>query len=196
MAYNLEASKWFFEPDEYTIDGNNLTVTTMPGTDFWQRTYYGFQNDNAPVCYVPVSDKYFTFTVKVAFQCSAMFDQCGIAIYQDSDNWVKAGLEYKDEEGGWLGSVVTNHGYSDWATTEVEGGIQEIWYRVSRRESDYLIEYSFDGVGYKQMRIFHLFQGAETVNLGLLACSPLDNSFEARFTEIHLGDCLWEAHEA
>ncbi len=194
MTYNLKEAKWFNKPKNSTITDRQVEITTDPGTDFWQRTYYGFQNDNAHVLYLPLEEPYFTFSFKVTFETSKLFDQCGVTIYQNSDNWVKAGIEYKDESIGWMGSVVTNHGYSDWATTEVSGQIKILWYRLSRRESDYLIETSVDGKTYQQMRIFHLFEGAGEVNVGMLACSPLENSFKAVFTEIELGECVWEKH--
>ena len=30
------------------VDNERVRFTTSPGTDLWQRTYYGFRNDNAP----------------------------------------------------------------------------------------------------------------------------------------------------
>ena len=46
-------------------------------------------------------------------------------------------LNTENNEYQRLGSVVTNKGYSDWATTDVEASIKSMWYRLSRRESDY-----------------------------------------------------------
>ena len=40
---------WTREPEEYVIEGDCLKVTTSAHTDLWQRTYYHFRNDNAPV---------------------------------------------------------------------------------------------------------------------------------------------------
>ena len=40
---------WIREPEEYSITKDRITITTMPHTDLWQRTYYHFRNDNAPV---------------------------------------------------------------------------------------------------------------------------------------------------
>lgn len=192
--FNLKNAKWFFEPKKYYIEENTLEIETEPKTDFWQRTYYNFQNDNAPVLYNSIKDEYFTFTVKTNFNSKNLFDQCGIAIYQNSENWIKVGTEYKNEEISWLGSVVTNNGYSDWATTEIKS-TKEIWYRISRRKSDYLIENSYDGINFYQMRIFHLNKGDELINLGLCACSPGESSFIAKFTEISLSQCLWKEHK-
>ena len=48
-----------------------------------------------------------------------LFDQCGVVMYLDSENWLKASIEYENERFQRLGSVVTNLGYSDWATTDI-----------------------------------------------------------------------------
>ena len=91
------------------------------------------------------SEKYFSFIVKTEFNSKRRFDQCGVVMYLNSDNWLKASIEYENEEFQRLGSVVTNRGYSDWATTDIDASIHSIWYRLSRRESDYCIECSTDG---------------------------------------------------
>ena len=151
-------STWIYEPKEYNLSDVKLMIKTEPKTDFWQRTYYGFQNDNAPALLIHTSEKYFSFSVKTQFNSKHRFDQCGVIIYQDSDNWFKASIEYENENYQRLGSVVTNHGYSDWATTDIPAKQKEMYYRLSRRGSDYCIENSYDGIHYKQMRIFHLFE--------------------------------------
>ena len=69
-----------------------------------------------------------------------------------------------------------------------------MWYRLSRRESDYCIEYSADGVEFHQMRICHLFKGAEEVVFGVYACSPGQSSFKAVFTEMDVSEGKWKKH--
>ena len=128
---------WIRKPQNVEIKDGKVEVYTEPGTDLWQRTYYGFQNDNAPVLQVKTAEKYFSFVVRTQFESKHRFDQCGIVIYLDSENWLKASIEYENESYQRLGSVVTNHGYSDWATTDIPATIKEMWYRLSRRESDY-----------------------------------------------------------
>ena len=80
-----------------------------------------------------------------------------------------------------LGSVVTNHGYSDWATTDISSDIKHMWYRFSRRESDYCIENSEDGIHYKQMRIFHMWEGSGKITYGIYACSPTEDLIRQLF---------------
>ncbi|ANS74447.1 hypothetical protein AWM70_07510 [Paenibacillus yonginensis] len=195
MKYNPSHSHWLHEPKNYEIKEDQITIYTEPGTDFWQRTYYGFRNDNAPALLFKMDEPYFSFEVKTEFDSQHRFDQCGVIIYQNSDNWSKASIEYENDEYQRLGSVVTNHGYSDWATTDIEASVKRMYYRLSRRESDFLIEHSYDGVAYKQMRIFHLFEGAGEIQLGIYACSPEESSFKAVFSEIWLTECKWKAHE-
>lgn len=185
---------WIRVPKQSIITENAVEIITEPNTDLWQRTYYGFQNDNAPILQMKTNEKYFSFTVKTAFQSKCRFDQCGIAMYLDSENWLKASVEFENAQYQRLGSVVTNHGYSDWATVDISADIKEMWYRFSRRESDYCLECSADGVTFKQMRICHMWEGADEITFGIYACSPEQSSFKAVFTDMEITECKWQAH--
>lgn len=185
--------RWLNPPKVFEVKAESLRVVTEPKTDFWQRTYYGFQNDNAPAFLRSIKDD-FSFTVKTTFDSHTQFDQCGLIIYQDSENWFKASIEYENSEIARLGSVVTNLGYSDWATTDISAQIRTMWYRLSRRGQDFLIENSENGQQFNQMRIFHLHQPLEEVYFGVYACSPLASSFEALFTDFSLTPSTWALH--
>ena len=173
--FNVDNLFWIRKPHQFSITDQEITIMSEPHTDLWQRTYYGFQNDNAPVLQLKTEEKYFSFTVKTVFNSKQRFDQCGIVIYLDAENWLKASSEYENDQFQRLGSVVTNQGYSDWATLDISSNIDTVWYRLSRRESDYCIEYSFDGVDFKQMRICHLAKADADIQFGLYACSPEDS---------------------
>ncbi len=187
---------WLNQPDRFHLDGTSLEIQTQPHTDLWQRTYYHFRNDNAPLFLLETAEPYFSFTVKCSFADShRRFDQCGIALYQDSENWLKASVEYENDRFQHLGSVVTDLGYSDWATTEIPAAIRSMFYRLSRRQDDYCIECSQDGKTFRQMRVCHLHRGSGSVRFGVYACSPEDSSFTAVFSDFQLTDCLWKAHD-
>ncbi|MBQ5422880.1 MAG: DUF1349 domain-containing protein [Clostridiales bacterium] len=193
---DVNSLQWTRQPKVYSIQPGRIEITTEPGTDLWQRTYYHFRNDNAPVLQMETEEKYFSFTVKTDYtDSSRRFDQCGIVMYLDTDNWLKASVEFENEEFQHLGSVVTNHGYSDWATTAIPADVKIMWYRFSRREDDYCIECSSDGVTFTQMRVCHMWEGAGIVRFGIYACSPEDSSFKAVFTDMALTDCVWQAHD-
>ena len=188
--------QWTREPESCRIEGDSLEVLTKPHTDLWQRTYYHFQNDNAPVFQMETEDQFFSFVVKTDFsESNHRFDQCGIVMYLDSENWLKASVEYENEEYQHLGSVVTNLGYSDWATTAIPASVKSMWYRLSRREDDYCVECSSVGISFSQMRICHMHKGGGLIRFGLYACSPENSSFRAVFSEMRLLECQWKAHD-
>lgn len=193
---DLNGFQWTREPRAFRIDGGRLIVVTSPRTDLWQRTYYHFRNDNAPVFQTETEERFFSFTVKTGFQESGRrFDQCGIVVYLDSENWLKASVEYENGEFQHLGSVVTNHGWSDWATTVIPADIKSMWYRLSRREDDYRVECSADGVSFQQLRVCHLHEGKGKIRFGVYACSPEESSFQAVFTDMEITECKWKAHD-
>lgn len=195
MKINLKAMKWTREPKDYKITSDKVEIITAPHTDLWQRTYYHFRNDNAPVLQISTDEKYFSFIVKTEFEAKKRFDQCGVVMYLDSENWLKGSIEYENEQFQHLGSVVTNMGYSDWATTVIDASVKSMWYRFSRREDDYCIECSTDGIHFKQMRICHMWNGKGTIRFGIYACSPEDYSFKATFTNMQITECQWQAHD-
>lgn len=195
MEFDFNKLEWTRKPQKYDIQDQKIIITTEPETDLWQRTYYGFRNDNAPVLQMKTSEKYFSFIVKTEFNSKRRFDQCGVVMYLNSDNWLKASIEYENEEFQRLGSVVTNRGYSDWATTDIDASIHSMWYRLSRRESDYCIECSTDGVHFKQMRICHMWEGTDEIEFGIYACSPENSSFDAVFSHMEMTECQWQKHQ-
>lgn len=208
MQIDLSQASWLNEPSRHSVTFDSVGITTDPHTDFWQRTYYGFRNDNAHAMLWDEPANV-TLTSRVRFEYCSLFDQCGLAVYRDSDCWFKASIEYHDQAFSRLGSVVTNHGYSDWATVDIPSR-GEIWYRLSRRGPDFLIESSDDGETFTQMRVFHLAALGETTvemgrhdppdppaepaRIGFYACSPLDSSFEAVFDQIAIEPSVWRSH--
>ena len=193
---NIDFSQffWIFKPKEQTVTSDAVVFTTEPETDFWQRTYYGFRNDNAHTFVTTVHETEFTFEVKASCKPVKTYDQCGIVIYQDSDNWVKASLEYDGDNISRLGSVVTNLGYSDWASTEVDASLEAVYYRLSRRGQDFCIETSLDGKEFALMRIFHMHNPLPSVNVGIYGCSPLQSSTSVDFSELLFSECKWELY--
>ena len=195
MNFDIHKLRWTREPADYSVAANRIEIITKPHTDLWQRTYYHFRNDNAPVLQMETDEKYFSFVVKTEFDTKVRYDQSGIVMYLDSENWLKASVEYENETIQRLGSVVTNHGYSDWASVDVDAKMKSMWFRLSRRGDDFCIENATDGVHFKQMRICHMFHATDTIRFGVYACSAEDSSFRAVFTDMEITECQWLAHD-
>ncbi len=195
MKVNAKEMKWIREPKQYEVTEDRVEIITEPHTDLWQRTYYHFRNDNAPVLQLETDEQFFSFVVKTDFDTKVRYDQSGIIMYLDSDNWLKASMEYENDKIQRLGSVVTNNGYSDWSSVDVDASIKSMWFRFSRREDDFCIENSVDGVNFKQMRICHMFNAKEKISFGIYACSAEYSTFKASFTDMEITECKWLAHD-
>lgn len=195
MKIDTKNMKWTRAPKQYTITKDKIEMITEPHTDLWQRTYYHFRNDNAPVLQMETEEKYFSFVIKTEFDTKVRYDQSGIVMYLDSENWLKAAMEYENDIIQRLGSVVTNNGYSDWSSVDVDAKIKSVWFRLSRRGDDFCIENSTDGVKFKQMRICHMFNVKDKIQFGIYACSAENSSFKATFTDMEITECKWIAHD-
>ena len=192
--FDVSLLKWIRQPKSFSITPHLIEIVTEPYTDLWQKTYYHMQNDSAPVLQLETQSLFFSFVVKTEFDSKERFDQCGVVMYLDSDNWIKASIEYETSSFQHLGSVVTNKGYSDWSTTAIDASIKSMWYRFSRREDDFCIECSQDGVSFSQMRICHMEKATGPISFGIYACSPQNSSFTAKFTHFQVTECKWLAH--
>lgn len=188
----MDFSKFSFRnpPASFELSDGKLVFATKPETDYWQRTNYGTGADNGHA-FLTEAEGDFTFSVKASYGSDALYDQCGPMVYIDTDNWVKSSIEFISPEASKLGSVVTNLGYSDWAFKEIVF-LPAMWYRLSRKGQDFLLEYSENGKAYHQMRVFHLHDAKGAVKVGVYACSPMNTSFTAEFSEFSLGERTWD----
>ena len=65
---DLATFQWTREPESCTVSEGRIRVVTKPHTDLWQRTYYHFRNDNAPVLQTETEERFFSFVVKTEFE--------------------------------------------------------------------------------------------------------------------------------
>jgi regulation of enolase protein 1 (concanavalin A-like superfamily) len=176
---------WFQEPPRFTV-ADGLRLRTAPRTDFWQRTHYGFERDNGHVLYRTFSGD-FDLRTEVSWEPTAQYDQCGLMVRAAADAWIKVSTEFEDERLSRLGSVVTNLGWSDWATQDVDSGIRRRAYRVVRHGDDFEVYVSAGrGTPWVQIRIAHLHRAPPALMTGLYACSPVGEGFECCFHSLTL----------
>ena len=180
---------WFNEPTKYRI-GRGLEIFTDEKTDFWQNTYYGFQRDNGH-CLLTRHNGDFSLMTHVEFRPQKKYDQCGLMVRVDRENWIKVSTEYESEKCSRLGSVVTNLGFSDWATQDIPSSCREMWYQISKNGSDFLLENSYDGENWLQLRLTHLHKVSEQHEVGVYACSPRGKDFWCRFKWLEISKNEW-----
>jgi uncharacterized protein len=173
---------WFCPPVNWFLENGDLVIHPDAQTDFWQRTHYGFQNDNGHFLHAEV-DGDFELTAKVRLFPVNQYDQAGLMVRISSDFWLKTSIEFEPNEPNRLGAVVTRQGFSDWSTQDVPKSLQELQFRIQREGDDYIVTYrQFEPDPWLQIRMAHLENVQKTsVQCGLYACSPIGSGFEARF---------------
>ena len=172
---DIAEMKWLNKP-VWEKHEEHLSIHTAKDTDYWQRTHYGFQRDNAHAFVREIAGN-FRVRARFHFAPTAQYDQCGLLIRENADCWFKCSTEYENESVSRLGSVFTNAGYSDWATQDISSSIKEMSYEVEFSNRDLIARYSLDGIGFKQMRIGHLQSQESVLQVGIYGCSPEGEGF-------------------
>lgn len=174
---------WFCEPPHHRVENERLIVEPDAGTDFWQRTHYGFRADNGHFLHRAARGN-FVLTTKVRGFPRHQYDQAGLMLRVSQDCWLKTSVEWEpDEPYSRLGAVVTNGGFSDWSTQPVEKTRDTFWFRIRAETNAVVVDSSFDGVRWEQIRMAHLAERSalSDVQCGLYACSPKTAGFRAEF---------------
>jgi uncharacterized protein len=175
--------RWLNGSGVWRVDAASSVLVLEPdaGTDFWRKTHYGFEADNCQFLSAPVAGD-FVVTGKVRFHPVHQYDQAGLLVRVDGTCWIKTSVEYECDDPPRLGVVVTNGGYSDWSVQNFDPARKELWLRISRKGSDFLVEHSSNGEAWELLRVAHLSMNeAASMDCGLYACSPKGPGFRAEF---------------
>ena len=186
-AQTLEKMQWFNEPSQWEIKDKKLTLFATPQSDYWRIAHYGFTVDDAPFLYTTYGGE-FEAKVKITGDYQERYDQAGMMIRIDHENYIKTGIEYVDGKYN-LSAVVTHH-TSDWSVITLDRAVPFIWIKAVRRLDAVEIYYSYDDQTYTLMRIAWL-QDNTPVQVGLMAASPDGQGFQASFEHFqvkHLPD--------
>lgn len=187
MAQSLEKMQWFNEPEQWEADGNSLTMSVTPQTDYWRISHYGFTVDDAPFMYTLRGGE-FEVKVKISGDYKTRFDQSGLMLRIDHENYIKAGIEYVD--GKYNLSTVVTHRTSDWSIIPLDEPVPFVWIKAVRRLDAVEIFYSFDDREYTMMRNAWL-QDNHPVMVGVMGACPDGDGFTAKFEDFfvkHLPD--------
>ena len=186
-SQTLEKMLWFNEPEQWEIKNNSLSMFVTPQSDYWRISHYGFTVDDAPFYYATYGGE-FEAKVKITGAYKARFDQAGLMIRIDEENYIKAGIEYVD--GKYNLSTVVTHKTSDWSVISLDKPIPYIWIKAVRRLDAIEIFYSFDDETYVMMRNAWM-QDNTPVQIGMMAACPDGDGFNVSFEQFkvkHLPD--------
>lgn len=189
QSQTLEKMNWFNEPAEWSISDGRLSMSVTPKSDYWRISHYGFTVDDAPFYYAEYGGE-FEAKVKVSGEYKTRFDQAGLMVRIDHENYIKAGIEYVD--GRYNLSTVVTHHTSDWSVIALDKPVEAIWIKAVRRRDAVEIFYSFDDKEYTLMRNAWM-EANRPVKIGMMGASPDGNGFKASFSDFtvkHLPDAV------
>lgn len=176
------AGRWTRDPVAVRADDDGIVVEAAEGSDFWRTTHYGFVHDDGHALLAPWPTD---AAVEVSFDTSTfaeLYDQAGLMLQLDAENWVKAGVELSDGV-PHLGAVVTNR-MSDWSLAPVpDWAGQVVTIRASRSgvEGDAITLRARAGEGeWRTIRVAPFDANAATA--GPMICAPTRSGLEVRFT--------------
>lgn len=176
--------QWLNEPTKHKISNEKIQFTTKHATDFWRKTRHDFIADNGHFYYDSVSGD-FTAVVKVTGAYNTLYDQAGIMLRKDELTWIKCGIEFV--EGVQYASAVITREASDWSIVPLEGSPASIWFKLMRIGTAVEVYFSLDGEDYTMIRQGFLTDTG-TLQIGLMACSPKGQGFEAIFEDYNVTD--------
>lgn len=181
---------WTREPVSISLDGNSLNVEAAAESDWWRTTAYGFIHDDGHALIKEFPNE---SSVEVSFilNYTDQFDQAGIFITSDSENWIKAGVEFCD---GYpqVGAVVTQTN-SDWSVAPVAEWInKEVTIRVSRSGDAVTVRAGING----ELRLVRVapLDPTRTWRAGPMFCAPTRAGLTVTFTQWSVGTADSDLH--
>ena len=92
-AQTLDRMQWFNEPENWSVKNDVLTMDVTPQSDYWRISHYGFTVDDAPFLYTLRGGE-FEVKVKISGEYKVRFDQAGLMLRIDAENYIKTGIEH------------------------------------------------------------------------------------------------------
>jgi uncharacterized protein len=115
-----------------------------------------------------------------AGQYHDLYDQAGLMVRIDAENWMKCGVEFV--EGKQNMSVVYTRDYSSWATGPLPEHTSALWLKVVRKGPAIDIFHSADGSRFVETGVGYLGT-AESVMVALMCAAPEGKGFDVRFDD-------------
>ncbi len=178
----LNHMNWMNEPASAKINGSEIAVRSRAKTDFWQKTFDGYVADSGHFFHLSASGN-FTFTALINGKYATQYDQAGLMVRIDAENWMRCGTEFID--GKRYASVVFTRTYSDGSTLPDLSETEPVWWRIVRKNDSIETFCSLDGSKFMSVRMGY-FPTQPKVEVGLMCAAPSGPGFDASFKALKL----------
>jgi regulation of enolase protein 1 (concanavalin A-like superfamily) len=168
---------WLNEPRRWRWSGGELSLTSVPGAQFWRHTGRGVVRDSGHFLGTRMSGE-FIASVEVQAESLADGDQTGLMVRLDAERWIRCGWEYVDGTNR-IGCVVT-HAVSDWSTTTLPEPPEWLGLRLTRRNDSLSVEFALQPQAWQLHRLAYL-PAEFRAYVGPMAVSPDGPGLDVRF---------------
>jgi regulation of enolase protein 1 (concanavalin A-like superfamily) len=172
---------WINTPPDWKLEGDVLHATTGASTDFWRKTHYGFFRDNGHFWGMAAPEA-FTATLSFEADYQELYDQAGMMLRIDAENWLKLGVEHSDGVTNF--SIVVTRGSSDWSVIPqpLVTGPQTV--RLTRNNGAIIAHFQAADGSWQLMRVAEFPNGP--ARIGPVVCSPERAGLTASFSDFQL----------
>lgn len=187
--------QWLNEPSQWDAKPDGLRLRTDAHVDFWRETLIGEVRDSAHFYFTEVTGD-FTIALRLAGNYQEQYDQAGIVVRRDAENYLKCGVEFI--KGMWEGrypyrgdarliySALTTNGRSEWSTLpQLPTEPDAVWLRIERESDAFFVSHSVDGEDFTVMKLFSI-PNAETIAVGPYAGSPEGAGYDVEFSHLRV----------
>jgi len=174
------ALRWLVNPAASSADGDSLTISAGPHTDWFVDPGTGVARLEAPALVGPTEGD-FLLSARVEVDFASTFDAGVLALWRDERTWAKLCFEYAPLNRPTVVSVVTRGLSDDCNSYPVEGN--STWLRAARRGPAFAFHSSTDGESWQLVRHFAL-RPVDHLAIGFLAQSPEGDGCTVSFDSI------------
>jgi regulation of enolase protein 1 (concanavalin A-like superfamily) len=180
ISMDLTGWTWLNEPRKWSADP--LTVHADGDTDFWRLTSNNVVRDSGHLYGVPLTGD-FTLTATFSGDFATQYDQAGIGLLADDENWIKAGVEMFDGE--VRASTVVTRGFSDWSLVST-GAFERFTVSAHREGNAVWVRYGTDGGEPVTLMRHAYFPPEVEVKAGIMVAAPVGEGFVTQFHEVQV----------
>ncbi|MFP5281895.1 MAG: DUF1349 domain-containing protein [Actinomycetes bacterium] len=180
-------------PPHRVVEGpdGTLQVAAEAGSDAWRDTYYGFRRESAHALLVSAR-KSSAYEVSFRLDYTRQYDQAGLMLVRDAQQWVKAGVEITDGS-PHAGAVVTTPAGSDWSVAPAAAWAGTVvTLRASLDRGAVLLRARSEDGPWQFLRLAPLPPGA--LRVGPYLCAPEGEGLEVAFTAFRAGPADPDLH--
>ena len=173
--------RWLNEPEKWKEKENGDVKVTCPmESDMWRGTLHGFIKDDAPFYWMSVANN-FEAQLSVKGKFKYTYDQAGLMLRIDEENWIKLGICYYREQ--LYVSCCFTRGQSDWSTHRLpKTKIDKFHVRVKRNEEVIDCYYSLDKENWIRIRQGY-FSSKPKIRVGMMCAAPDSAGFKVTFSD-------------